>query len=94
MRHLLILLFAAFLAASTLSATEPTTTDNPDVKVVPSVVADGATGSGAAMHLQRIDLEQRAASDDAAPAQLGPRGGFWWMVGVIVVAGVILAVVL
>ena len=94
MRYFLMLLLSVFLATSALSATEPTTTDAPVAKVVPSVVADGAASSSATMRLEQINLEERAASNDAAAAQLGPRGGFWWIVGVIVVAGVILAVLL
>lgn len=38
--------------------------------------------------------ESQGAERPRAAAQLRPRGGFWWIVGVIVVAGVILAVVL
>jgi hypothetical protein len=40
-------------------------------------------------------VEQREVRQDvAATQQQVPRGSFWWMVGVIVVAGVILAVIL
>ena len=61
-------------------------------EIVPS--AEVEPGAGADMHLTKINVEERAAPADAAAAQLGPRGSFWWVVGVIVVAGVILAVIL
>jgi hypothetical protein len=62
--------------------------------VVPSIVAQPAPNAEARVQLKEISLEKRAAPDDAAVAQLPQRGSFWWLVGVIVVAGVILAVLL
>lgn len=45
------------------------------------------------LRLTEVQLRSEALSDDAMAAQPS-RGSFWWYVGVIVVAGVILAVVL
>ena len=92
MHYLLMLVLTVFLAASPLSATDPSPAGAP-ADVVPTVVEARAPGADAGMRLEAVRLEERA-SDDAMAAQLGPRGGFWWMVGVVVVAGVILAVVL
>ena len=47
------------------------------------------------MILTEMKVAERAVSSDAAVAQDMPqRGSFWWLVGVIVVAGVILYLVL
>lgn len=98
MRHLILSLLAVLLAAPALSATEndPAADLVPAVEaeVVPSMTAESAPDADGALQLTEVTLEERAASDDAAAAQLGPRGGFWWLVGVVVVAGVILAILL
>jgi hypothetical protein len=91
MRHLIISLLAVLLAAPMLSATET----HAPVEVLPQVVpAAPAAEVRAEMHLDVVEVRTSAATEDAEATQLGPRGGFWWMVGVIVVAGVILAVIL
>lgn len=46
------------------------------------------------MRLEAVQVEERAAPDEAEAAQWPQRGSFWWLVGVIVVAGVILALLL
>ena len=93
MRTVKLSLLALLLTAPALSATEDRPTDPAVPEAVPAVIAESAPGAGAEMHLTQINLEERSASsDDAAAAQLGPRGSFWWIVGVIVVAGVLLAV--
>lgn len=94
MRNLILSLLVLLLTAPALSATENAPADAFVPEAVPNVVAEPAPDAGAAMHLSEIHLEERTATSDVAAAQLGPRGGFWWIVGVIVVAGVILAVVL
>ena len=50
-----------------------------------------ATASSQQEKVQESARAESLARDDR---QLGPRGSFWWVVGVIVVAGVILAVLL
>lgn len=95
MRTLTLALLAALVSTPALSATENDPADARVPEVVPQVVTDAASQSEATMQLGEVSLEERTVvSDDAAAAQLGERGGFWWIVGVIVIAGVILAVVL
>ncbi len=94
MHRILLSLTLLFIALPALAAAEPGVGSEP----VPSVVAtpgiDAPAAPAAAMQLEEVRIEGRSAKDVSAAAQLGPRGGFWWMVGVIVVAGVILAIVL
>lgn len=94
MRHLVASLLALSLTATALSATEARPADDVRPEVVPTVVADAESRPEAAMNLTEVQLEERSTSSDAAAVQVGPRGSFWWVVAVIVVAGVILAVVL
>lgn len=46
------------------------------------------------LHLEPVRVEEHAAEADAAQIQTPARGSFWWMVGVIVVAGLILAILI
>lgn len=94
MRVLILAMFALLLSTPALSATEADPAEAPTPEVVASVVEAAAPDAEATMELTEISVEERTAPDDAAAAQLGPRGGFWWLVGVVVVAGVILALVL
>lgn len=94
MRTLVLSLVVLFVSATALAATEPEAVESETPEVVPSVVAGSAPAPDAAMHLAEVAVEERAAPEGAEAAQLGPRGGFWWLVGVVVVAGVILAVLL
>ena len=48
----------------------------------------------AALQAPRLQGEQREAPADAATQAELQRGSFWWLVAVIVVAGVILALIL
>lgn len=86
---LLVLLAAPALSASD---TEPTEEVVPRIVEAPAAVT--APEQSPEMHLEEVVIRESVASEDAAAAQLGPRGSFWWVVGVIVVAGVILAVLL
>lgn len=45
------------------------------------------------LRLDRVEARQ-AADQPAAVQDMPARGSFWWLVGVIVIAGIILAVVL
>lgn len=94
MRKLTLAVLTLFLTTAPLSATEEPPTEELQPPVVPSVVVETEPTPGPGMHLVEVNLEERAAPADDAIAQLGPRGGFWWVVGVIVVAGVILALIL
>lgn len=93
MRRLILTLSALLLTAPVLGATEtrPAEVAVPEARIS---VVEKAAPQAAALQLTKVQVEKRATADDAAAAQLGPRGSFWWIVGVIVVAGVILAVVL
>lgn len=46
------------------------------------------------MRLDVIQVEERVLAEEAEAAQWPRQGSFWWLVGVIVVAAVIVAVVL
>jgi hypothetical protein len=94
MRQLIMSLVLVFLAVPALSATEAKPMEPASAEVVTTVVAEAVPSMDTKMHLNEITLEERAAPNDAAAAQLAPRGSFWWVVGVVVVAGVILAVLL
>lgn len=83
-----VLLFG--LGAPQLSATEVDRPAAPAELATPTVDGPEAVGE---LNLTKVQVEERANADDAALVQPA-RGSFWWLVGVIVVAGVILAVVL
>ena len=93
MRRLILSLSVLLLSAPALSATEtkPAEVAAPEARMS---VVEKAAPEAATLKVAEVKAEKRAASDSAPAAQLGPRGGFWWIVGVIVVAGVILAVIL
>lgn len=92
MKRIALAFALAVLAASPLSATAPLD-EAPRPKI--STVQSAAAPSEAApsLKLDRIEVAESSAGETAEAAQLGPRGSFWWVVGVIVVAGVILALV-
>ena len=95
MRRIPVALLALCLAAPALSASATEPAAEPSAELAPAVVAESPPAADAAMNLTEITVEERAAAaDESAAAQLGPRGSFWWVVGVIVVAGVILAILL
>lgn len=66
--------------------------DLPAPAVAPLIVEDAPAAPE--VRLQSVQVEERVAADEADAAQWPRRGSFWWLVGVIVVAGVILAVLL
>lgn len=94
MRNLMLALLALSLTGTALSATEPPFSEDLVPEVVPTAVVETEDAADASMHLNTIEVEERGTPAESAATQLGPRGSFWWLVGVVVVAGVILAVVL
>jgi hypothetical protein len=94
MRSALSLLALSLLVAPAAGATEMTVAEEAPVPAV-TVDTPSEQPEAAPMHLQEIQLEERTNAAPAADAaQMPARGSFWWLVGVIVVAGVILAVLL
>lgn len=89
-----VALVLLMLAAPTVRADNSTPAEasvRPEV-VQPAVSSDAPTPPDLVLEEVRI-VEQRTAPNEAAVVQDMPRrGSFWWLVGVIVVAGVILAV--
>lgn len=91
MRAVLPAVLLSLALAAPLHATE----DDRELPASAAVIAAGADAPApAAMHLDEIQVEERTTAGDAESAQLPARGSFWWLVAVVVVAGVILAVVL
>lgn len=90
---LVVLLLAAPVAASAQEASlqpAPVSPPAPSTELVASTVAN--TPEAVA---QPVRAEARKSGEaTAARDQMPSRGSFWWLVGVIVVAGVILAVLL
>lgn len=80
-----------FFAVPVLSATEPT-----NDALAPAVSTTAVTDQAptAELHLTEVQIRESRAADDAAIAQFPARGSFWWVVGAIVVGGVILSVLL
>jgi hypothetical protein len=93
MRAILPSVLLALAVAAPLSGTEK---DPAAPDPLPAVIAEPTAERPPvpAMNLQEIQVEERPAAPDAEVAQVPARGSFWWLVGVIVVAGVILAVLL
>jgi hypothetical protein len=94
MRRWTLYLLASFLTAPALSATEVKPSDVSVPEVVPSVATKAEPSPRSELQVTRVAVEERAPAREANAAQFPARGSFWWLVGVIVVAGVILAVVL
>ncbi len=96
MRNLSLSILALILVATPLGATlnDPDDAVTPDAELAVIIEAPPQVDTG--MNLDLIVLEERSStSDDASVAQdLPARGSFWWLVGVVVVAGVILALLL
>ena len=93
MRSIIFSLVALLSIAASAGATETT----PREAAVPNVVSATKASPSvdeSKLELRRVSVEERQASSSAATAQLGPRGGFWWTVGAIVVAVVIVSVIL
>lgn len=93
MRRLILSLSVLLLSATALSATEtkPAEVAAPEARIS---VVEKAEPQAAALKITEVKAEHRAAANAEPAAQLGPRGGFWWIVGVIVVAAVIVSVLL
>jgi hypothetical protein len=95
MNRSIICLLAIALTSLPLSATEdPVEGYVPEVVTTKSAEPSPPPSAEASLNLSKVVVEKRAAPATDAAAQLGERGGFWWLVGVVVVAGVILAVIL
>lgn len=79
------------VAAPVLSATEPDPAPRSDVTAVVDAAPEAPAPS-----LETMEVERRATENasDAAVQDMPARGSFWWLVGVIVVAGVLLALLL
>ena len=92
MRVLLTLVL--LLVAVPVARADEGKAEDPEVTV--SVVAAEEAPATPELVLEEVKVpESRAAEAAEAAAQEMPRrGSFWWLVGVIVVAGIILAVVL
>jgi hypothetical protein len=93
MRAILPSALLALVVAAPLSASE---NEPAPPEPLPAVIEEPTAERPPvpAMNLQEIQVEERSAAPDAEVAQVPRRGSFWWLVGVIVVAGVILAVLL
>lgn len=92
MRSSVPFLLALLLTAPALSASEKTPGDAAVPDIAPAIVSEARPGADAALRLTEVAVEERRAPADAAAAQFAPRGSFWWLVGVIVVAAVIVGV--
>ncbi|MEW5927269.1 MAG: hypothetical protein AB1941_07285 [Gemmatimonadota bacterium] len=101
MRHVLALLAAVLLAAFPAPAAAQSFAETaPAVSAVPAPAAPlPATDVAATALAQGEKVQESARAESLArdlrdDRQLAQRGSFWWLVGVIVVAGVLLAVLL
>lgn len=93
MRSFLPTLLLSLAIAAPLAATEvESVVSTPAPAVV--VEAPAEAPDAPAMHLQEIQVEERNTVAAADAAQFPARGSFWWLVGVLVVAGVILILLL
>ncbi len=94
MRPSVLCLFALLLTSASLSATEVLPTDGYVPTVIQAPAVESPLKADAPLNLSKVTVRESAAASDGVPAQLGPSGSFWWLVGVIVVSGVILAIIL
>jgi hypothetical protein len=94
MRHVLALLAAVLLAALPAPAAAQSFVEAAPVVSAPASPVPVTEVVATASQQEKVQESARAESLARDDRQLGPRGGFWWIVGVIVVAGVILAVLL
>lgn len=99
MRHVLALLAAVLLAALPVPAAAQSFAEAaPAVSAAPAAPLP-ATDVAATTPAQEEKVQESARAESLArdlrdDRQLAQRGSFWWLVGVIVVAGVLLAVLL
>lgn len=90
MRYVIAMVMVLF-TASIAGATENAEVRSPE-SVVPAVTEQ--VTQSPELILAPVAVEKRAADSDEIAQDMPQRGSFWWIVGAIVVAGVILAVVL
>lgn len=91
----LVIAFALVLLTAPIAAATETDDDKArDAEKVQPSVTQVATDTEADMQLAPIVVEDRAPAEEAAVQEMPRRGSFWWIVGAIVVAGIILAVIL
>lgn len=88
-----IAIVLVMLAAPIAGATEKENVKPERPERVEPVLAEQAT-EAPELILTPIVAEERSTADDAVVQDMPQRGSFWWVVGAIVVAGVILAVLL
>lgn len=95
MRRFLPFAILALAAAVPLHASVSPATEEPmpEPALAEPALAESAPAEPE-MRLEAVQVEERAAPDEADAAQWPQRGSFWWLVGVIVVAGVLLALLL
>ena len=91
-KTVLTLLALTLLAGAPELRASETARAVPAAEVTPRISGD-APAAGE-LNLTKVQVAERATDSDAAAAQFAPRGSFWWLVGVVVVAAVIIAVVL
>lgn len=95
MRNVLVVLLSAVLSSTAYAQTaQPVDIRAPEAParevVAERTVTEEETTT--AKEVERVQHEERA-SDDAVAERPFPRGSFWWYVGIIVVAAVIIAVI-
>lgn len=90
-----VIALALLLATAPIAAASEDPEDRPprdDQKVQPAITAD--VPRAPEMRLAPVVIQERVPVEDSAVQEMPARGSFWWIVGAIVVAGVILAVIL
>jgi hypothetical protein len=92
MRKLTLSVVVAFVALFGVPAVAAAEVEVREARVIESVAPATSAPVAGELTLIKVQVEERASADEAA-AQFAQRGSFWWIVGVIVVAGVILALV-
>jgi hypothetical protein len=103
MRRIVPLVMVAWATAAPLSA--DTGPEDPEIATAAAAVEPAMAAAEAPVVVQEapaapelrldpVQVERSTAADEAEAAQWPQRGSFWWLVGVIVVAGVLLALLL
>jgi hypothetical protein len=90
-----VIALALVLSTAPIAAAAEEPEDRPardDEKVQPAITEHAPQAPE--MRLAPMVIEERAPVEDSAAQEMPARGSFWWIVGAIVVAGIILAVVL
>ena len=98
MRSILALVLILLVAPVAAARAENDPPEKEPRAAIARTVADSAAPAQPEMVVTEIELPSREAAiaeaDAPATQDMPSRGSFWWLVGVIVVAGVILAVLL